>query len=99
MRTPKLNEFANNIFAKFKTDDAVYVHNYGDNSITMTVNFAGYKLEVSSTGNDVQIVCSSANDTPQCFMEIAPEETKVTPYEGSDAEMIEAIKELILSKI
>lgn len=99
MRTPKLNEFANNIFAKFKTDDAVYTHNNGDNSITMTTNFDEYKIEVSSTGTDVQIVCSSANDTPQCFMEITPEEIKVTPYEGSDAETVEAIKELILSKI
>ena len=99
MRTPKLNEFANNIFAKLKTEDATYTRNMGDNSITMTVNFDGYKLEVSSTGNDVQIVCSSANDTPQCFMEITPEETRVTPYEGSDTETIEAIKELILSKI
>ena len=99
MRTPKLDEFATNIFAKLKTDDASYVHNYGDNSITMTVNFDGYKLEVSSTGHDVQIVCSSKDDTPQCFMEITPEETQVTPYEGSDTETIEVIKELILSKI
>lgn len=99
MRTPKLNEFANNIFAKLKTDDATYTRNMGDMSITMTVNFDGYKLEVSSTGNDVQIVCSSKDDTPQCFMEITPEEINVTPYEGSEAETIEAIKELILSKI
>jgi len=99
MRTPKLNEFANNIFVKLKTEDAVYTHNNGDNSITMTTNFDGYKFEVSSTGNDVQIVCSSKDDTPQCFMEIMPEETRVTPYEGSDTETIEAIKELILSKI
>lgn len=99
MRTPKLDEFANNIFAKLKTEDAVYTRNMGDNSITMTVNFDGYKLEVSSTGNDVQIVCSSKDDTPQCFMEITPEEIKVTPYEGSDTETIETLKELILSKI
>ena len=99
MRTPKLDEFATNIFAKLKTDDASYVHNYGDNSITMTVKVDGYTLEVSSTGHDVQIVCSNETNTPQCFMEIMPEEIKVTPYEGSDAETIEAIKELILSKI
>jgi hypothetical protein len=99
MRTPKLDEFANNIFAKLKTEDAVYTHNNGDNSTTMTTDFDGYKLEVSSTGNDVQIVCSSKDDTPQCFMEITPEEIKVTPYEGSDTETIETLKELILSKI
>ena len=99
MRTPKLDKFANNIFTKFKTEDATYTRNMGDMSITMTVNSGGYKLEVSSTGTDVQIVCSSKDDTPQCFMEITPEETRVTPYEGSDAETIEAIKKLILSKI
>jgi hypothetical protein len=99
MRTPKLDEFANNIFAKLKNKDVAYTRNMGDNSITMTTDFDGYKLEVSSTGNDVQIVCSSKDDTPQCFMEITPEEIKVTPYEGSDTETIETLKELILSKI
>jgi hypothetical protein len=99
MRTPKLDEFANNIFAKLKNKDVAYTRNMGDNSITMTTDFDGYKLEVSSTGNDVQIVCSSKDDTPQCFMEITPEETQVTPYEGSDTETIETLKELILSKI